>query len=90
MKGAAAFGIVFLACLVAPQRVVAQRLVAIGPSAWAVAGNQYAQAHKPACVYVPAGPPCRYLDTDNSAMHRTSGIVLGAGLGATVGVLLAR
>ena len=49
-----------------------------------------AQAHKPPCVNVPAGPPCRYLDADNSSSYRVDGIGLGAGLGALLGLLRAR
>jgi len=56
----------------------------------AVAGNQYAQTHKPPCVNVPAGPPCRYLDPDNSSSYRGLGIGLGMGLGALIGFLRAR
>ena len=62
----------------------------LGALIGAVAGNQYAQAHKPPCVNVPAGPPCRYLDADNSSSYRVDGIGLGAGLGALLGLLRAR
>jgi hypothetical protein len=62
----------------------------LGAVIGAVVGNQYAQAHKPPCVNVPAGPPCRYLDPDNSSSDRGLGIGLGAGLGAVIGILLAR
>ena len=62
----------------------------LGALVGAVAGNQYAQAHRPPCVNVPAGPPCRYLDPDNSSSYRADGIGLGAGLGVLLGVLIAR
>jgi len=63
---------------------------ALGALVGAVLGHQYAQAHKPACVNVPAGPPCRYLDPDNSSSYLAAGIGLGTGLGLLIGVLLSR
>jgi hypothetical protein len=56
----------------------------------AVAGNHYARAHRPPCVNVPAGPPCRYLDPDNSDTYKVTGVALGAGLGLLSGLLLSR
>ena len=62
----------------------------LGAAIGAVVGNQLAQAHKPACVNVPAGPPCRVLDPDNSSSYRALGIGLGAGLGMLIGFLRVR
>ena len=62
----------------------------LGAVIGAVAGNQYAEAHNPPCMTVPAGPPCRYLDPDNSSSYRGLGIGLGAGLGVIIGILRAR
>ena len=62
----------------------------LGAALGAVLGNQYAQAHRPACVNVPAGPPCRYLDSDNSSSYKAAAIGLGTGLGVLIGVLLSR
>ena len=76
----------------AGQRTVRYAVIGgvLGAVIGAVVGNQYAQAHKPPCVRVPAGPPCRYLDPDNSSSYRGLGIGLGAGLGLVIGVLRAR
>jgi len=62
----------------------------LGAALGATLGNQYAQAHKPGCVNVPAGPPCRHLDPDNSSSYQAAAIGLGTGLGVLVGVLLSR
>jgi hypothetical protein len=63
---------------------------AVGTLTGFVAGDMYARSHKPPCVNVPAGPPCRYLDPDNSNDYRVVGLLGGLTVGAILGSVLSR
>jgi hypothetical protein len=66
----------------------------VGGILGAVAGfaiaNNYAGNHHPACVVVPAGGPCRYLQSDDASFDRIAGVAIGAVIGAFIGYVLER
>ncbi|MEO7083494.1 MAG: hypothetical protein ABI442_01755 [Gemmatimonadaceae bacterium] len=62
----------------------------LGAAAGFVIANSYAGNHHPACVTVPAGGPCRYLESDNASADRLAGVVVGGAVGAFFGYLLER
>ena len=62
----------------------------IGAAAGFAIANVYAGNHHPACVAVPDGGPCRYLQGDHASIDRVAGVAFGGAGGAFIGYVLER